>query len=44
MMNLSKKVKYILNGEIIVYINVLHEYRLMFPTLALHMPSAITYK
>jgi hypothetical protein len=42
MMNLSKKVKYILNGEIIIYINVLLGYRLMLPTSTLLMPSAIT--
>jgi hypothetical protein len=42
MMNLSKKEKCILNGEIIIYINVLLGYKLMLPTSILLMPSAIT--
>ena len=42
MMNLSKKEKYILNGEIIIYINILLGYKLMLPTSILLMPSAIS--
>ena len=41
-MNLSRKIKYILNGEIIIYFNTPLGYKLMLPTLTLLMPSAIT--
>ena len=41
-MNLSKKIKSILNGEIIIYFNTLVGYKLMLPNLTLLMPSAIT--